>query len=106
MKYIRTKDGRILESEINDNRKSLGYELIPFIKEADTIEELCDCFIKIKREIGFRDFILKFGHKDLKLLKEQIKKYPNSPVYGAIHIEDKGLIYVAKMNDKGDLELL
>ena len=38
-------------------------------------------------------------------LREQKIKYPNSPVYGAINIDDKGLIYVAKMNEKGELEL-
>ena len=124
MKYIRTKDNRIYEviEEYNTTYLVKAHKNYRNIKkaidgtkivykasctaQADTIEELCDCFIKIKREIGFRDFILKFGHKDLKLLKEQMKKYPNSPVYGAIHIEDKGLIYVAKMNDKGELELL
>ena len=75
-------------------------------KFANDIEKLCDCFIKIKRNKGCKDFILKFDHTDLARLKEQKLKYPESPVYGAIHVENKGLIYVARMNDKGDWELL
>jgi len=109
MKYIRTKDGRILESEINDNRKSLGYEPIPFIKQAGTIEELCDEFVAVG--IPFKTFIV-----DLKELKRTAldihsfsracyMQYKNCAIYGAIWT-DKGLIYVAKMNDKGELELL
>lgn len=95
MKYIRTKDGRILESEINDNRKSLGYEPIPFIKQADTIEELCDEFV-----------IENNGHciSDLYTIKRLLVKN-KVLVFGAIWT-DKGLIYVAKMNDKGELKLL
>ena len=85
--YIKTGEGKIL-------------------KEADTIEELCDCFIKIKRKSGCKPFILKHDFRDLPTLKEQKIKYPESDVNGAIHVEDKGLIYVAKMNDEGVLELL
>lgn len=117
MKYIRTKDGRILEFDkmitpciykTKPNKKGV-YEEIGngwVYRLADTIEELCDCFVKIKRKKDYRDYILKFDFKDLPLLKEQRIKYPTSPVYGAIHVEDKGLIYVAKMNEKGELELL
>ncbi len=75
-------------------------------KSADTIDKLCDCFVKIKQKGNCKPYILKFDFKDLPLLKQQRIKYPTSPVYGAIHIEDKGLIYVAKMNEKGELELL
>lgn len=106
MKYIRTKDGiryvisfKSEEHEIETCNK-LG------CRYANTIEELCDCFVKIKRKGNCKPYILKFDRKDLPKLKEQILKYPESSVYGAIHIEDKGLIYVAKMNSKGELELL
>ena len=115
MKYIRTKDGRI--AEIKDNmivKQSdvlrLVYKDKPYIcvlcgndeilKQADTIEELCDCFIGIykdeeeieDKEIAYFLSIL----ADMKCFKE---------IYGAIWT-DKGLIYVAKMNEKGELELL
>ena len=116
MKYIRTKDGKIFENydnlQIIDNtlcsmqNGRVWLVLGEVLNRADTIEELCDCFVKIKRKGNCKPYILKFDHKDLPKLKEQAIKYPNSPVYGAIHIEDKGLIYVAKMNEKGELELL
>lgn len=128
MKYIRTKDGRIVkveehmmikETTIDGVQKCfrLVYKDRPFtcvlrgdkdyiVKQANTIEELCDCFVKIKRKGNCKPYILKFDYRDLPTLKEQAIKYKDSPVYGAIHIEDKGLIYVAKMNEKGELELL
>lgn len=90
-------------AELQDN----GFEFEGvIIKQANTIEELCDCFVKIKRKGNCKPYILKFDYKDLPTLKEQAIKYKDSPVYGAIHIEDKGLIYVAKINDKGKLCLL
>ena len=63
------------------------------IKQADTIEELCDEFVMIsggkhKLDIGCHSY----GDKKIQ-------------IYGAIWT-DKGLIYVAKMNEKGELELL
>ena len=120
MKYIRTKDGRIVKvGEGTDIDYELGtlevhnkagivatYEPIEVLRETDNVEELCDCFVKIKRKGNCKPYILKFDYKDLPTLKEQAIKYKDSPVYGAIHIENKGLIYVAKMNDKGELELL
>lgn len=69
------------------------------IKQADTIEELCDAFVyvtDIKRQIvtQYKEQCIYFfeGEKPI-------------AYYGAIWTE-KGLIYVAKMNDKGELELL
>lgn len=41
---------------------------------------------------------------DFEILKRE-NNYPTAQIYGAIWT-DKGLIYVAKMNDKGELELL
>ena len=63
------------------------------IKQADTIKELCDEFVMIsggkhKLDIGCHSY----GDKKIQ-------------IYGAIWT-DKGLIYVAKMNVKGELELL
>jgi len=111
MKYIRTEDGHIFPLQDKTMTEYLYQENGDFksskiIARADSIEKLCDCFIKIKRNKGCKDFILKFDHTDLTRLKEQKLKYPESPVYGAIHVENKGLIYVARMNDKGELELL
>ena len=127
-RYIRTKDGKVFNLldlvKFNKTQGLDEYEVsfwksayrfpemhklglyVRILKQSDTIEDLCDCFVKIKRKGNCKPYILKFDHKDLPTLKEQAIKYKDGPVYGAIHIEDKGLIYVAKMNDKGELELL
>lgn len=76
------------------------------LKQADLIDDLCDCFVKIKRKRGCKDFILKYDYRDLPSLREQFLKYPGSPVYGAIHVEEKGLIFIAKMTGNGEFELL
>lgn len=78
MKYIRTKDGRIVDVEA-------------FIKQGDTIEELCDCFVDYCEE------------EDSHFVSTAIQG--NHEIYGAIWT-DKGLIYVAKMNGEGEFELL
>lgn len=108
MKYIRTKDGRIGKVTHEDNknyRAKFGrkYPLISkedVIKVADTIEELCDRFVLITNRAHYG-----FGHfrniKRVVLGKEE--KF--IACYGAIWTDD-GLKYVAKMNDKGELELL
>lgn len=125
MRYIRTKQGRIYDVkkyswlDIDDDGNyhlwhkpqfsclyHVDIEEEDIVKTSDTIEELCDCFVKIKRKGNCKPYILKFDYKDLPTLKEQAIKYKDSPVYGAIHIEDKGLFYVAKMNESGVLELL
>ena len=113
MKYIRTKDGKIYKTledymqsdlpptKIRVEDVAKDWHIIIYksevIKQADSIEELCDCFVKIKRKGNCKPYILKYDFKDLPVLKEQAIKYKDSPVYGAIHIEDKGLIYKAKL---------
>ena len=69
------------------------------IKETESIEELVDYYI------GIRDGIHYFWNKaDSKYAKSD-KVYKLMIVYAAIWT-DAGLIYVAKMNEKGELELL
>ena len=66
------------------------------IKQADTIEELIDEWVYVE------------NHKETPVLIYWLstnKKHKDDDVYGAIWT-DKGLIYVAKMNDKGELELI
>ena len=72
------------------------------VKEADTIEELCDCFVVYEKGGGFAGEHRTYN--DLEFAKYEANEYV-SIVYGGIWTE-KGLIYVAKMNDKGELELL
>ena len=109
MKYIRTKDGiyEIISDDYGceipvycDN--DFGEKYIQeedVIKFADTIEELCDEFVIIlgngKRIITKKHNFKYYFDRNYKIIK----------IYGAIWT-DKGLIYVAKMNEKGELELL
>lgn len=114
MKYIRTKDGRIIELpkqptlmkyenviiDLNEVRKGkVGHEIINALidKQADTIEELCDEFVSVYEKY----------HDHWDNFKEclQLCWDGGAEIYGAIWT-DKGLIFVAKVNDKGELELL
>ena len=89
MKYIRTKDS-VYEMSM---AKEYGIDDLA-LNQADTIEELCDEFIGI-----YKGRHIKSLSKDLWILKDC------EVIYGAIWT-DKGLIFVAKMNEKGTLELL
>ena len=107
MKYVRTKDENNLIIDLTDMK--LPYNLIDgyidfnkfgmfkIIKQADTIEELCDAFVEIYNDGTYEITPI----NDIRFFES----YKNHIVYGAIWT-DKGLIYVAKMNDKGELELL
>ena len=63
------------------------------IRSAETIEELCDCFVD--HDCEYDTFVV---------IGDDIRRH-NHEIYGAIWTE-RGLIYVAKMNEKGRLELL
>jgi hypothetical protein len=86
MYYITSYNKNILKSKV--------------IAQADTIEELCDMFVVINDDWGKEPYCCTYV--EIKLYKNLKTK---GKVYGAIWT-DKGLIYVAKMNDKGELELL
>jgi len=118
MKYIRTKDGIFEVYFVKDNGVNIGtkayfetkdksfflHDFIPnekIIKQADTIEELCDEFVWVTPE-GEHHIKPKTGDGLWYLCCDYKKGHQ---IYGAIWT-DKGLIYVAKMNDKGELELL
>lgn len=105
--YIRTKN-RIyeVESETFDKQgyyiDEYEYDMIlkrQVIKQADTIEELCDRFVVIDKETKEVISIVTF------LAYAKLWATCKYDVYGAVWT-DKGLIYVAKMNDKGKLELI
>ena len=116
MKYVRTKDGiidirywltdkngyyRYLEDDFLDYIERVDNEYI--IKQADTIEELCDEYVVVSD--SFEKLLAHtIGDNDTKEVIE-MAKIVNGIIYGAIWT-DKGLIYVAKMNEKGELELL
>ena len=108
MKYIKTKDKVLkvrkpFEDEYTDNTHIHCYEhpmvhKRDIIKSADAIEELCDMFVLFRDNKPYA--IVPNKEHNAELSKNVWKDY-----YGAIWT-DKGLIYVAKMNDKGELELL
>ena len=112
MKYIRTKDGiyennGLMQSNSTIEENSIivcgGHFAIPvsnIIKQADTIEELCDEFIAVVNDNPQQhQFMKPFDYYMRSLNPKDVS------LYGAIWT-DKGLIFVAKMNDKGELELL
>ncbi len=118
MKYIRTKDG-IYELdcslEIRDNfliKKGYYYciddycedeSLGEIIAQADTIEELCDEFVI---ENDYCGQISQSRYFDFEVAKQNIDIASNDVIYGALRIAGKGLIYVAKMNENGELVLI
>lgn len=129
MKYIRTKDGLYKCSTIpycvpnSDGTKLLikeglskEYPVIEYdiVNQSDSIAELCDEIVLIDKyncphfispdQTGdaFSSYCEIYDDND------PPKSYsikPTDKVYGAIWTE-KGLIYTAKINDKGALELL
>lgn len=96
MKYIRLKDGKIV-----DQYQTVRPQFV--VKRADTIKELCDEFV-VAYENGAR---IVYGDLEWAKIKAKtsLKVGGKSIIYGAIWTE-KGLIFVAKMNEKGELELL
>ena len=123
MKYIRTKDGIMkidfeIETElpimigIHTEECEIGeYRGIEVLKQADTIEELCDEYVIYAEDYGYFNPAIIHRHwvfDTIEEVKEQIELIETGIeriIYGAIWT-GKGLIYVAKMNKKGELELL
>lgn len=108
MKYIKTVDG------LYDTTKGLYTSSIKMyaigtktiyeneiIQEADTIEELCDELVYVDN--SDKKSVKIFHTNWWQRLKASPKK--GHTVYGAIWC-DKGLIYVAKMNEEGKLCLI
>lgn len=106
MKYIRTKDGIYKWGTFNFVGKNIEKEFFSkpsntifqseVLSESDTVEELCDEFVIINNE-NEMEVIHNFNFAKNSCIYDVL--------YGAIWT-DKGLIYVAKMNDTGELELL
>ncbi len=110
-KYFRTKDNKIYKVDsiayiegdtpyyCVESVDDFSFEQI--INVADTIEELCDGFMI------FSDYDKLVPLAVEENLGTLLKCYYEKDyiIYGFIKTS-KGLIYVAKMNDKGDLELI
>ena len=102
IKYIRTKDKIVKHPHPNAEVFTFRYEIV---KQADTIKELCDEWIcRDNNNIEYRPYRFYFLDDLYAFIKEN-KLFERYTIYGAIWT-DKGLIYVAKMNEKGELELI
>lgn len=100
MKYIRTKDIDCLVTT-GDQKELIKDNYI--VKQADTIEELCDGILV--EEIGNESNWFVMGIDDFKNEdKEELKYLMKSWRYNFFIKNDRGLIYVAKLNDKGEPE--
>ena len=107
--YIRTKDNAIYEI-VNGNviigNMEVQIDIRKAIKEgnivADTIWKLCDEFVIDDKKHKVH-FLMDYDDVIEELYDGRI--YEHDFVYGAIWT-DKGLIYVAKMDEKGELELI
>lgn len=122
MKYIRTKDGHVFEAEkdlwlYGRSRVEAVIDMQGnvidvtsqdnILKEADTIEELCDEVVIVKA--GEKPHILYpmetmtalFGY----VRRMRKKCYEGYEIYGSIWV-GSDLKAVAKMNEKGEFELL
>lgn len=126
--FIRTKDG-IYDLEAKDNKGINCYQInddfkeetyggktgrvlyIPskaVLKQSDNLAELCDGFyIDVCEPIFEKQFIYpkKEYYKFLYIIEELKKENVKYTAYGFIKT-DKGLIYVAKMNENGKLVLI
>ena len=119
-RFIKTKDGKVFD--IHEYWSSKAFEIEPNedywvdemlrkkgidkkdCKVVSTIEELCDKFIGVEENGTPHIFAYECDLLDL-IHNAERKLGVKVMGYGAIWT-DKGLIYVAKMNEKGELELL
>ena len=116
--YIRTNDGVYLKiRECDENNKILivGKTITDFgtyiekkdiITQSENLEELCDLYIDEETQAIFHKhngYVINWKTNMVYSLKALSESYHS--VKGAIYTY-KGLIYVAKMNDKGELCLL
>ena len=125
MKYIRTKDGRIIENKnyvddrvmilidtktkkviykVNNNAFGIEEHEYSIIQQSDTIEELMDEFVLVDPYRFRKPKTATELDKDLEEMKD-FYKAKDDKIYGAIWVKS-GLKYVAKMNNKGKLCLL
>ena len=101
MKYIRTKDG--IYWNILDGALSPQTWIGEPIAQSNTIKELCDEFVFHVEKQGH--WVINNYKRALEIAKSYNEDEIKFICYGAIWT-DKGLIYVAKMNERGELELL
>ncbi len=123
-KFIRTKDDvydteNLIYRTIKDNKVyQVGWDVekptfeADILAEADTPEELIDAYVFVSKSgethyVYFKSFDMGVCLGSRIENDETFKNHllENGNVYGAIWT-DKGLIYVIKLNEKGDSELI
>lgn len=114
--YIRTRDGRIVDTtKYPEHPASWSVQASDYaltIKEAETIEELCDEFVCewfAKKVNRYRRVYCRFKIGQSKELYRRDMPLPadvDFEIYAGIWVKNKGLIYVAKMDSDGKLELI
>lgn len=101
--YYDREKGQYLEWDDNGGRSMDTIYKTEILNQSENLDELCDEFVMADNSNNkpYRPFII-YG-KSLEELNE--RQSCNESLYGCIWTS-KGLIYVAKMNDKGELELI
>lgn len=111
MKYIRTKEGRIIDLRSATKRQYEAFlHAYEVIKKSYTLEELCDEFVTYQ-EAYRKPVSFPIDSKMFGLMKSMVVSAINSDTVMDCWMKlaiwtDKGLIYVAKLNKKGEWELL
>lgn len=108
--YIRTKDGvyEVEQSQLEDDEEVVNCEYCQISKleikrKSEKLEELCDEFVVIRDSTKINQLV---RTDDINYLKEMMGEDKRIvAIKGAIWTS-KGLIYVAKLNDKWELELI
>ncbi len=118
--YIRTKDGVYKIDEVKpyfldekqklfiNNELKIAINEQRVINQSENLEELCDEFVGINKSGNV--IVQRAIAPSLKELKNSLRSTLNDKakfdiIYGAIWAS-KGLIYVAKMDNEGKLELI
>lgn len=113
--YIRTKDGVYENAHpyfTEDNKVYMRWDypsniepefLGDVIAQSENLEELCDEFVI---EYFASEVLVQVRYAEFQWAEEEFESDRKETLYGAIRVAGKGLIYVAKLNDKGELELI
>ena len=102
MKYIRTNE-RIIEfkqyDEVRNRATELGLTYTEkILKTANTIEELCDEYVFICKDLKQPQLVIPMNFEYCK------KEFKDAEIYGAMWTYG-GLVYVAKMDKEGQFQL-
>ena len=108
--YIRTKDGRILDFDKLNEVSKLSIDMAEEpIRESENLEELCDGVIEKCLSGNRFHYIFDFNKQEaMEVMNIDINKGYKEFYFGIFVNRNNKIdfISVAKMNDKGELELI